>query len=139
MDEAGEKVAVEERGLVVSEEYPFLATSADGFVENSSGERGVSEIKCPVSTLTIPSLASAQKNFYLQCGTDGNLHLKRSHPYFTQSRFEMAVTKRDFVDFVVFTLSQSGYENIFVERITFSEEFWSKTLLLALHKFFLTL
>ena len=87
-------------------------------------------------TLTIPSPASAWKNFYLQCGTVGNLHLKRSHPYFTQVQFEMAITKREFADFVVFTVSESGSENIFVERITFSEEFWSKTLLLAPHKFF---
>ena len=43
MDKAGEKVAVEERGLVVSEEYPFLTTSTNGFIENSNGERGVLE------------------------------------------------------------------------------------------------
>ena len=66
------------------------------------------------------------------------LSLKRTHAYFTQVQFQMAVTGRLWTDFVVFTVPDEGKEdgNIIVERIPFSPVFWKKKLLPAVKTVF---
>ena len=86
-------MSVAEGGLVVSEEHPFLATSTDGFVtEDGVSEKGVLEIKCPVTRKTVTDLAASKKKKFLVVGSGGSLKLRESHPYFTQIQFEMAVS-----------------------------------------------
>ena len=63
--------------------------------------------------------------------------MRESHPYFTQIQFEMAVSGCSWADFVVFTLLEDDQgEDVFVERIHFSESFWQKKLLPAVSRFF---
>ena len=63
--EEGRNVSVAEGGLVVSEEHPFLATSTDGFVtEDGVSEKGVLEIKCPVTRKTLTDLAASRKKYF---------------------------------------------------------------------------
>lgn len=66
-------------------------------------------------------------------------HLKKLHPYFTQVQFEMAASKAEWSDFVVFIQpsedEESVRQNLFVERIPFSDYFWALKLLPALQNF----
>ena len=51
-------VSVDECGLFVSIDHPFLATSTDGIVTDASADgNGVLEIKCPVGGRTIAELS----------------------------------------------------------------------------------
>jgi len=136
--EEGITVQVEERGLIASGDYPFLATSTDGLItEEGMQGNGVLEIKCPVSKDTIQNLAREKKNFFLLPTSNGGLELKESHPYYTQVQFEMAITGCSWADFVVFTLPEEEKdEDVFVQRVHFSVSFWQTKLLPALSSFF---
>ena len=131
----GCEVVVQERRLIASPDSSYLAASTDGFVSvlGTEGGEGLLEIKCPVSRKTVKDLAASRKNVYLITGQDGILSLKRTHAYFTQVQFQMAVTGRLWTNFVVFTVPDEGKEDgdIIVERIPFSPVFWKKKLLHA--------
>lgn len=69
-------------------------------------------IKCPYSiegtvtiTLTPDEIAQRYGNkFYMQRGSDGDLHLAKNHPYYAQVQGEMAILNCvEWCDFVVFS------------------------------------
>ena len=61
----GPTIAVKESGLLVSEQFPFLATSTDGIITNNKEHGpGVLKIKCPVSQLTVVDLAATPNGFF---------------------------------------------------------------------------
>ena len=82
-----------EHGLFVDPSLPFLAASTDGLITDSgkSTGKGVLEIKCPASELSVEDLCSHRENFFLT-SCDGSLRLKTSHSYYTQLQMEMALT-----------------------------------------------
>ena len=129
-------MSVDECGLFVSIDHPFLATSTDGIVTDASADgNGVLEIKCPVGGRTIAELSVTRKNFCLKRDAAGCLSLRRSHPYFTQVQFEMAVTGHKWADFVVFSLLENDECDMYLQRVPFCSDFWEKSLLPALQKF----
>ena len=142
METDGGSVVVEEHGLFVSTEFPFLATSTDGLISDSrTSGKGVLEIKCPVGRKQIRDLMASRRNFCLKEGVDGALSLRKTHAYHTQVQFEMAITGCQWADFVVFSLLEDddgglNYD-IFIQRVSFSKQFWAETLLPALKKSFL--
>ena len=69
--------------------------------------------------------------FRLARGSDDQLHLKTSHPYYAQVQGEMAITNVEWCNFVVF----SGGK-VFVERIWFDLDYWSELLLPKLQSFY---
>ena len=91
--------AITRCGLVVSETHPWLAVSPDGLVESPSNRLGIVEIKCPYS-------CRAGKSFFL-FKKDEQLALRRSHRYYYQVQLQMAVTGRQWTDFVVWTPNQT--------------------------------
>ena len=113
-EERDAPVSVDECGLFVSIDHPFLATSTDGIVTDASADgNGALEIKCPVGGRTIAELSVIRKNFCLKKDAAGCLSLRRSHPYFTQVQFEQAVTGYKWADFVVFSLFENDeYDNV---------------------------
>ena len=84
---------------------------------------------------------ASRRNFCLKEGVDGALSLRKTHAYHTQVQFEMAITGCQWADFVVFSLLEdddSGLNyDIFIQRVSFSKQFWAETLLPALKKSFL--
>ena len=63
--------------------------------------------------------------------------MKESHQYYTQIQFEMAISGCLWADFVVFTLPDDKEdEDLFVQHIPFSEEFWQKKLFPSISQFF---
>jgi hypothetical protein len=83
---------------------------------NCCGE-GLLEVKCPISIAGLnPKTASLP---YLQ-DVDGCRSLKISHKYYTQVQMQMAMTKRHWCDFVVYST-----HSMYLERIRFDPVFWN--------------
>ena len=61
--ESGCDTTVTEHGLFVHADLPYLAASTDGIVHSATEGKGVLEIKCPVSTLSIADLCEERKDF----------------------------------------------------------------------------
>lgn len=117
------KATVSASGLVVYMEEPCLACSPDGLVEipGESEPLGVVEFKCPYSCKDLsPQQAAAQsKAFFCSADASGTITLKRNHDYYFQVQGNMAITRRPWADFVVWTPS-----GLSVERIHRDSQFW---------------
>ena len=114
-------------GFVVSEDHPFLGASPDAVVYDPSvtSTFGLAELKCPYSSRDMtPVEACSQPAFFCTLNsTSGKLQLKKEHPYHSQVQGQMAITKREWCDFVVYT-----EKGISIERIHFDKIFWEELL-----------
>ena len=127
----GKLVSVEMSGLVVNDHFTFLGVSPDALVCDPSEDPpdGLWENESPYSTkdhchLKCPEEASLVGSNPMRVRTaEGNVTLKRSHQYFAQIQGQMAVTGRHWCDFCIYT-EEGGH----VERIRFSEAFWTRML-----------
>ena len=122
-------------GLVVSVNNPWLGASPDRLVHDPASDPpdGLVEFKNPYSArdMTIDEAVRKVKNFCLCYSSDQKLQLKDNHEYYYQIQCAMYCTNRKWCDFVVMT------KTIHVQRITFSDKFWS-TVLPKLKTFYFT-
>ena len=125
-------------GFVISESYPFLGVSPDAVVHDPTNANpfGLAEIKCPYSSRNQTPFEAAELGDFC-CQLEHNstglpcLKLKRSHPYFCQVQGQMAITERNWCDFVIYTP-----KGISIERIQYDPDFWTKELLPKLTTFY---
>ena len=120
-------------GFVISSEYPFNGTSPDGYVYDpvATEQYGLVEIKCPYKFRNqTPEDAASDKNFYCALVNE-KVVLITNHNYYCQVQGQMAITKRSWCDFVVYTTC-----GISIERIRFDLDFWSRTMLPRLVDFY---
>ena len=133
---ARKEACVEQCGLIINPAYPHLGASPDGLVfdPRSTDPYGTLEIKCPASWRNLsPSECAKHSNFFCQIDQDtGAITLKHNHVYYCQVQGQLAITGRQWCDFVVWTLRQP----FSVERIYFDPEFWSN-MLKKLNKFYI--
>ncbi|CAG2247496.1 unnamed protein product [Mytilus edulis] len=109
-------------GFVIDNNSPYLGCSPDGLLECKCCGQGCLEIKCPYkfSEETPINAACLDKtNFHIENDTP---LMKRNDtsPYYCQIQCQLAVTKRKWCDFVLFT-----FKGVHHERIPFDEQFWS--------------
>ena len=134
MARRGTPVSTKRSGLVISTNNGCLACSPDGWVEdeNSLEKEGVVEYKCPYASrdITPAEAASRDKNFFCNL-ENGELKLKKKHNYYYQVQGAMAITKRRWCDFVVWTP-----KGVSVERIDYDASFWSLKMLPQLLNFY---
>ena len=101
----------------------WLGCSPDDLVmdTSSSDQLGIVEYKCPHSAkgMTMEE-ASKLKNFPAKL-INGKLVLKRNHNYYYQVQGCMAICKRRWCDFVIWTPNWTS-----TERIAFDSSFWEK-------------
>uniref|UniRef100_A0A8C6TKY7 Uncharacterized protein n=1 Tax=Neogobius melanostomus TaxID=47308 RepID=A0A8C6TKY7_9GOBI len=90
---------VQNVGLLVDHENPFLAASPDGLVSCDCCEKRLLEIKCPYKHRDKVIQDITDKDFCLR----SDYKLKTSHRYFTQIQLQMYIFKLMFCDFVVYT------------------------------------
>lgn len=134
-----EGLVVVPSGFLISNTHPFLGASPDGSVydpSNQSHPFGFLEVKCPFSHRNgTPEEACLDRQFCctLQESTDGTkqVELKREHPYFAQVQGQMAVGKRPWCDFVIYTS-----QGLSVHRVLFDNDYWEDTLLPKLVSFY---
>lgn len=117
---------IENCGLFLSGEYPYLGATPDGIVDCSCCGRGCMEIKCPFCT------KDQFKNESVSCleEVDGQLRLKRDSQYYFQVQTQLHVCNLQYCDFVVWTNN-----DIFVERIVPCKLFWQPVAKTALNFF----
>ena len=118
-------------GFLVSQSHPFLSALPDGVVYNPSTHQqpfGFLEVNCLFSFCNMSATeACSDPRFFCsqEVKPDGSwqFFLKRSHVYFAQVQGQMAIGKRPWCDFVVYTL-----KGLSVSRITYDDEYWSDAL-----------
>ena len=93
---------------------------------------GLLEIKCPYKNRNC-NLREATEDSTFCITKHDHYHLKTAHAYFIQLQGQLAITGLPWCDFCVF-LTES--KDIFVQRIYFDAEFWLKSLLPKLLKFY---
>ena len=132
-----EHLVVTQSGFWVSSDYPFLGASPDAAVYDPSELQpfGFAEVKCPYKHKDItPKEACADSTFcceVIQHDGEERLKLKEGHPYYSQVQGQMAIGRRTWNDFIIYTT-----KGIAVERIRFNQLFWERELLPKLETFF---
>jgi hypothetical protein len=124
-------LVVENAGLQIHCEHTFLGASPDSHVKCTCCGEGVVEVKCPhcAKDSTLEKIADESKQFCLQKDQSGNLHLADDHAYY-QIQLQMAATKTNYCDFVVWTPDSS---NVHIERVKFDPEFFAESVVKAAH------
>ncbi len=112
-------------GFFVDPSFPFLGASPDGKV----GEEALVEVKCPFSARE-KKIEVCPEIPYLE-EADGDLRLKKNHNYYYQVQGQLAITKRKFCYFVVYT-----FQDLFVEKIEYDSDFFQTELVPKLTEFF---
>ena len=118
-------IIVEDRGLIVNGNTPYLGASIDGSVMCEKCGEGIVETKCPYGTdrekwRNMSPIDCTLSPSFCCSVDDGELHLKPSHNYMFQIQGQMAVCEQAWVDFVIWTK-----KSISVQRILRNERFWS--------------
>lgn len=110
-------------GFVISREIPYIGASPDGFVQCDCCGKGCIEIKCPflyAKNTAFEAVCHDSKNFEIIQGVP-SLVKKESSPYFCQIQCQLAVTKREWCDLVIYT-----HSGIFTHRVNFDASLWEK-------------
>ncbi|KAL0973099.1 hypothetical protein UPYG_G00198970 [Umbra pygmaea] len=134
----GRALTVQECGLFIDPQRPWLAGSPDGIVvDQRSGEHLLClEVKCPYKHRmnTVSQACREDRAFCLtlQGGDEAQVKycLKPDHSYYTQIQCQLAVTGLTQADLVVFTLKETA-----IVPVTFDPAFWDTTVA-KLEKFY---
>jgi len=124
-------------GFVISEDFPFLGATPDACVHDLSrtDQYGLVEIKYPYKYRNILlEQAALQSDFcsnIVEKEGKNVLQLKSNHVYYCQVQGQMAITRRKWCDFVIYTTK--GFT---VQTIKFGLVFWTNNLLPKLIAFF---
>jgi hypothetical protein len=96
---------VEKCGFFVNPRCPYMGASPDRIVTCVCCGRGCLEVKCPYKHrgVSVKEAAHKDKDFCLGLSADGELYLKKEHPYYTQVQCQLLVTDLEYCDFVVWT------------------------------------
>ena len=122
----GSNVVLTHSGLAIDPEYGWLACSPDDLAQDSSAfvdEYGLVEYKCPYSAKDTSVEEACNKKDFMAYVKDGQVTLKHTHKYFYQIQGQMAICRRNWCDFVIWTPS-----SIIIERIVFDKNFWQEVL-----------
>ena len=104
--------------LLIHDSKQYPGASPDALVECSCCGKGVLESKCPSSIMNKTPLP---ENLPYLISQDGKVVLKENHMYFAQIQGQLAITKRHWCHFYVY--SQAGCH---LETTQFDESYWSK-------------
>lgn len=122
-------VKVDECGLFIDKEIPYLAASPDGMFKN----KGLVEVKCPSSAQAVSPEEAVKRKIIKYCDlVDGDLILKKNHSYHYQIQGQLHITGKEFCIFVVWTP-----HGMSLERIQKDDEFWYSKMETQLKNFYL--
>ena len=111
-------------GLVIDEQHGWLACTPDNLVtdaRNTNNPHGLVEYKCPYSARTTTIQEEALKKDFFANIINGKVTLKKSHKYYYQVQSQMAICRRAWCDFVIWTP-----KGITIETINFDPIFWKE-------------
>ena len=110
--------SIRDCGLFINDSKQYLGASPDALVECSCCGKKFLEIKCPSSIMNKTPLP---ENLPYLISQDGKVVLKENHMYFAQIQGQLAITKRHWCHFYVY--SQAGCH---LETTQFDKSYWSK-------------
>ena len=126
-----ENVRVENCGIFVSEDHPFIRATPDSIILCDCCGKQLVEVKCPFTKKDeLLNVTDEKANFYLKKDESGELHLDNNHEYFFQVQTQMEETKVESCLFVVWTTV-----DLHVEQILFDGGNWQEMCLIAEHFF----
>lgn len=117
--ESVRSVSVNQCGLVISENNPWLAYSPDGIIFEDNRPSRLLEIKCPIAgkKSTVSEILAGTK-FLTE--SEGKFTLRKKHSYYGQVQMGMAVLNLRQTDFVIYAPFDDSIEII---SIPFDEYF----------------
>lgn len=130
----GRAISVQDCGLFIDSQRPWLAASPDGIVTDSRTGKWLLclEVKCPFKhrDRRVEDACRDDPTFCLEIqeeagrrpGESPVYRLKTSHSYYTQIQCQLAVTGLRWADLVVFTLMETA-----IVPVTFDPELWADT------------
>ncbi len=122
--EWGTTTTLTQSGLVIDSEKGWLVCSPDDLAKDPSTEvENQDGLVCPYSARDTTVQQACGKKDFMSNIINGEITLKRTHKYYYQVQGQMAICKRKWCDFVIWTLS-----SLSTEKITFDPDFW-KTIL----------
>ena len=117
---------VEKCGIFVNPKFPYLGASPDGIIDDKT----IIEVKCPYNGRNSNVLPG--KFFPFLCYNENlEIVLKQNHNYYYQIMGQLAISKSNVCQFIVFTL-----KDVFVQKILFDNEFFENNMLPKLSDFF---
>jgi hypothetical protein len=115
--EGHENVTVENCGLFISSDSPWLAATPDCIISCDCCGKSTVEVKCPFSKKN--DVLKSDGDFYIIQGDNGELSLDNKHNYYFQVQTQLGVTKCESCFFIVWT-----EKDIHIEEIDFDKELW---------------
>ena len=136
INKANTNISVQIPGLFICEQYPFLATSSDGIVQNDNVPEGLIEIKTLLQTKSymIEDAAKKDKAFCLSM-QNNNIGLKKTHKYYYQVQGQLNILNYPWCDFIVRRINPY---DIYIERIYKDENLWTHKMVPKLKSFYFT-
>ncbi|XP_076095702.1 uncharacterized protein LOC143066777 [Mytilus galloprovincialis] len=124
-------VQIDNCGLYVCTEFPFMGATPDGVVSCSCCGKGLLEIKCSfMHQNENPLDACLDSHYHVYKDENNCLRLKESSSWHTQIQGQMGICKRQWCDFVFFTK-----KGIAVDRIIFDKNQYND-IIVKCEKFF---
>ena len=111
-----EDFTIEETGLFIDPDLPYLGASPDSIVSCTCCGKGVVEVKCPFCFKD--GLPTEDDQSFCMTKQDDVWALKKNHPYYYQIQLQMFVCKTSYADFVVWTEKEC-----IVKRVTIDQPF----------------
>lgn len=131
LDSSHQQFLINECGLFLHLDYPFIGATPEGLVSCDCCGEGICEIKCPYSCHDECIEESVDKRTScLEKYAKGNFLLKRNHAYYYQVQCQLFCTNRTYCDFVLWSS-----KDIHVERIYPDENIWHDSVEKAQHFF----
>ncbi|XP_059157976.1 uncharacterized protein LOC131942244 [Physella acuta] len=120
-------------GFIIHPVHNFIGASPDGLLYHTT-EIMLVEIKCIFNPqrYSLEELCSKRKHFFLT-NDSGNIHLNKTHSYYTQIQFQMFCANIHSCQFVVF---YDFKKSLFFEKIEYDKEFCESNLKLLSHFYF---
>ena len=120
MNKKHKDIKYQDPGMTILATHPFISVTPDLEIDCACHGPGLVEIKCPASLIgKVPQKDNYKHLEARECENK----LRKSSEYYFQLQGQMAVTKRNYCDFFVFTTE--GYH---LERIKFDNVCWTDML-----------
>jgi hypothetical protein len=112
----------QECGIFLDQEVSFLAASPDMLVSCDCCGDGLLEVKSTLKPKcnSCSSFCTCNLPDYFFISDDGKLEIRKKHKYFCQVQGQMAISKRMWCDFFVYSCNGT-----FLRRINFQEDYYA--------------
>ena len=128
MLETHRDLKVEQCGMIVDKQHPWINATPDFLVSCSCCGNGCGEVKCPYNIENCDLESYVEKKNSCLENVNGKVQLKRNHQYFFQVQQQLFITDSQYCDFVVCSFDNNNQTRFFLERIYKDISHWESVL-----------